>query len=60
MKPFEFGSKQKTNFPDFHVQPKKEFMNWWEDRNYVKSKQAKRAILKKELKKEIDEYEQDN
>jgi hypothetical protein len=60
MKPFIFSTKQKTNFPDFHPKPKRKIINWWEGRNFMKSKTAKRAILNKELRKELDEYEQDN
>ena len=62
MKPFNFGSKQKTNFPDFHPKPKREYVNWWEgqERNFMKTKTAKRSKLKNELRKEIEDYEQDN
>lgn len=62
MKPFEFGKKQKTNFPDYHPRPKKEYENWWEgqERNFMKSKNAKRGRLKNELREEIKNYEQDD
>jgi len=48
MKPFTFGSKNMCNYTDVH--PKKGWINWWEDRNFMKSKKAKRQKDKKELK----------
>ena len=40
--PVKFQCKQDCN-------PKKGFINWWEDLGYYKSKSAKRHQLKKEL-----------
>jgi hypothetical protein len=59
MKPFEFGTKQMKNFTDCH--PKRlnklwggKWVNWWEDRNFMKSKKARRQKDKRKLEKEID------
>lgn len=41
------------NFPDYH--PDDGYINWWEDRNLMKSKKAKRQKNKRNLKEEIDE-----
>lgn len=48
MKPFTFGNKTKYNYTDVH--PKKGWINWWEEMNFMKSKKAKRQKDKKELK----------
>jgi len=53
MKPFESGSKQMKNFTDCHTDDG--YINWWEERNLMKSKRAKREKHKKNLKREIDE-----
>ena len=55
MKPFEFGTKQKANFTDCH--PKKlgrGWINWWENRNFMSSKKARRQKDKRELITEVN------